>query len=247
LCSSVDEEVHTAKSHGDSSQKCDGDTKTYSRIIMSEESVALVDHYIPCTSTGIKPSIEAPTDPTDTDEASIPTEPESVSGTTTTLKRKAAKRTCVTKLSAANIKPSPDEDTPARKKPRLQASLPAIAADADTRNASPDADVAAPVASPDIGTDPVATSPMQPNDWAVLASHRRWTPEEDTNLTTAVKTTCKKKYGEEYRTDGLLFPSWFLVERKYSVCIDGTVSWTPRATRRSHLWVQNGQQKRTAR
>jgi hypothetical protein len=76
-----------------------------------------------------------------------------------------AKRTCVTKWSAANIKSSPDEDTPARKKPRLQvqASLPAIvAADADTLNVSKGAGVA--VASPDTGgTDPMAASPMQPH------------------------------------------------------------------------------------
>jgi hypothetical protein len=136
------------------------------------KSLLSYNHYIPDTSTGIKSSIEAPTDPTDTDEASIPTEPErttndpnkSISGTT--LKRKVCTETCVTKLSAQHIKSSPDEDIPARKKPRLQVSLPAIvAADADTE------------------------------------SHRRWTPEEDTNLTTAVKTTCKKKYGEEYRPD----------------------------------------------
>jgi hypothetical protein len=57
------------------------------------------------------------------------------------------------------------------------------------------------VASPDTATDPMTTSPMQPNDWAARASRRQWTPEEDTNLTTAVKTTCKKKYDEEYRTD----------------------------------------------
>jgi hypothetical protein len=142
----------------------------------------------------------------DTDEASIPTEPErttnepnkSISGTT--LKRKVCTETCVTKLSAANIKSSPDEDIPARKKPRLQVSLPAIAADADTLNASPDAAVA--VASADAGgRDPVAASPMQPNEWAIPESHRLWTLEEDTNLTTAVKTTCKKKYGEEYRPD----------------------------------------------
>jgi hypothetical protein len=144
----------------------------------------------------------------DTDEASIPTEPErttnepnkSISGTT--LKRKVCTETCVTKLSAQHIKSSPDEDIPARKKPRLQVSLPAIAADADTLNASPDAGVAAPVASADTGgTDPMTASPMQPNDGAARVPPRWWTPEEDKALTSAVKTTCKKKDGEEYRTD----------------------------------------------
>jgi hypothetical protein len=118
----------------------------------------------------------------------------------TTLKRKAAKRTCVTKSTAVNIKLSPDEDTPARKKPRLQASLPAIVADADTLNASPNASVAVP--SPDAGTDPVAaSSPTQLNVGATRAPLDRWTPEEDTKLTSAVKTTGKKKYGGDYRAD----------------------------------------------
>jgi hypothetical protein len=121
----------------------------------------------------------------------------------TTSKREAAKHTCDTMLTAVNIKSSPDEDTPARKRPclQVQASLLAIAADADTLNASPDdPGVAAPVASPDTGTDPMPASPMQPNDWAARAPRRWWTPEEDKMLTSAVKTTCKKKYGEEYRT-----------------------------------------------
>jgi hypothetical protein len=145
--------------------------------------------------------------PTDTDEASIPTEPESMtSGTTTTLKRKVCTKTCVTKLTAANILVSPpEEDIPARKKPRLslQTSLPAIAADADTLNAyaSPDAGVAVAVASADAGTDPVAASPMQPNVGAARAPYRRWTPEEDTKLTSAVKAACEKKHGGEYTTD----------------------------------------------
>jgi hypothetical protein len=162
--------------------------------------------YIPHTSTGIKSSMEAPADPTDTDEASIPTESEStMSCTTTTLKRTAAKRTCFTlSLPAANIlAPPPEEDIPARKKLCPQASRPAIVeADADTLNASPDPDVAAPVASPDTrSTYLVAASPMQPNVGAARAPRRRWKPEEDTKLTTAVKTTCKKKFGDEYRTD----------------------------------------------
>jgi hypothetical protein len=88
---------------------------------------------------------------------------------------------------------------PARKKPCLQPSFPAISAEANILNASPDASVA--VACADTGTDPVAASPMQLNAGAAQASHRGWTPEEDTKLTNSVKTTGKKKYGEEYRTD----------------------------------------------
>jgi outer membrane protein assembly factor BamE (lipoprotein component of BamABCDE complex) len=134
-----------------------------------------------------------------------------------TLKRKIGTKTCVTKLTAANIKSSPDEDIPARKKPRLQswipvgfnfevcqipdeASLPAIEPEAGPLNGSPDAGVA--VASLGAGgTDTLAASPMQPNVGATWATLHRWTPEEDTKLTSAVKTTGKKKYGEEYRTD----------------------------------------------
>jgi hypothetical protein len=117
-----------------------------------------------------------------------------------TLKRKAAKRTCFApSLPAANILVSPpDEDIPARKKPRLQALFPATASEADTLDASPDASVA--VASPDAG-GPVAVSRTQPNDGAARAPIRSWTPEENTKLTNAVKTTCKKKWGKEYKTD----------------------------------------------
>jgi hypothetical protein len=121
-------------------------------------------------------------------------------------------------LTAANIKSSPDDDIPARKKPRLQcwipvgfnfeacqipdkASLPTIAAEADTLNASLNASVAVVVASDDAGTYPVAASPTQLNVGAARAPLRRWTPEEDTKLTSAVKTTCKKKHRGEYRTE----------------------------------------------
>jgi hypothetical protein len=148
--------------------------------------------------------------PASKDEASIPTEPESMimsmSGTTSTLKRKVCTKTCVTKLTAANILlPSPAEDIPARKKPRLQiqASLPAIAAEADMDPliASPDAGVAAPVAPADAGTYPMAARHTQPNVGATRAPPRRWSLEDDTKLTSAVKTTCKKKHHGEYRTD----------------------------------------------
>jgi hypothetical protein len=107
-------------------------------------------------------------------------------------------------LTAVNILLSPkDTDIPARKKPRVQASLPAIVAEADSLNALPDASVA--VASANVGTVPVAANPMKPNAGAARAPRRGWTSEEDTKLTTAVKTTCKKKYGANYRTD------WFAV------------------------------------
>jgi hypothetical protein len=193
------------------------------RIVRMGATKSLLSYhdYIPDTSsmdTGMKSSMEGPMN---TDEASIPTEPErmSMSGTTTVeirpdrerraggaLKRKAAKRTCVTKLTAANIKSSPEEDIPARKKPRLQvqASLAAITAKADMNalNASPDAGVAAPAASADAGRYPMSASPMKPNNvGAARAPLRRWTPEEDTKLTSAVNTTCKKKHHGEYRTD----------------------------------------------
>jgi hypothetical protein len=132
-----------------------------------------------------------------TDEASIPTGTERMS---CTLKRKVGKKTCVTMLTAVNILLSPkDTDIPARKKPRVQASLPAIVAEADSLNALPDASVA--VASANVGTVPVAANPMKPNAGAARAPRRGWTSEEDTKLTTAVKTTCKKKYGANFKTD----------------------------------------------
>jgi hypothetical protein len=102
-------------------------------------------------------------------------------------------------LSVEHILVSPpDEDIPARKKPRLQESLPVTASEADTLSGSPDASVAAPPIAG--GRDPVAASPTQPNAGATWVPRRGWTPEADTKLTTA-KATCKKKYGENYRTD----------------------------------------------
>jgi hypothetical protein len=175
------------------------------------KSLLSYHHYIPDNSTGITSSIEGPMI---TNEASIPTEPERM----TTLKRKVSTKTCVTKLTVANIKSSPDDYIPARKKPRLQvqASLPSIAADADTMNAyaSPEVGIAVhvAVASADAGgTDPVADRPIQPH----RAHPRRWTPEEVTKLTSAVNTTCPARRTISGSTghSGLLFLRLFRVER----------------------------------
>jgi phage gpG-like protein len=186
--------------------------------------------------------------PADTDEAPIPTEPESMnlSGTTTTLKRKAAKRTCVTKLTAANIKSSPEEDIPARKKPRLQvqASLPAIvAADADTLNASPDAGVTAPVASVDAGRYPMAASPMKSNNVEAFRLPLHWTPEEDTKLASAVNTTCKKKHHGEYRTDWVAITALFPGRTKqqcYRRWHNSLHSKSDETTARKGIWTKEG-------
>jgi hypothetical protein len=208
------------------------------------KSLLSYNHYIPDTS------IEGPTG-TDTDEASIPTKPErttnepnkSMSGTT--LRRKDCTKTCVAKLTEANIKSSPEEHIPARKKPRLQGSFPAIvAAGADTLNASP-ADAGVSVASAYAGgTDPVAATPMQPNRGASPAPPRFWTPEEDKKLAAAVETTYKKKHGAIYR-------DWAAVAalvpgRTKHPCLTryGTIYCAPRQTRRPHVWV-NGQQMKT--
>jgi hypothetical protein len=129
---------------------------------------------------------------------------------------------CVTKLTSANMLSSEDEDeyiAPARKKPRLQcwipvgfnfqdcqipdkALFPAIAAEADTLNASPDnANVAVASASAGAGEHPVMAA-THLNARATGPPYREWIPEEDAKLTSAVKTTGKKKYGEdEYKTD----------------------------------------------
>jgi hypothetical protein len=150
--------------------------------------------------------------PKDKYEASIPTEPERPS---CTLKRKVCKKTCVTKLTAANIKSSPDKISQ-RERSYVVFSLgyqsdsilrcvrfipdEAIEPEAGPLNASPDASVA--VASADAGgTYPGPASPMQPNVGATREPLRGWTPEEDTKLTSAVEATRKKKYREEYRTD----------------------------------------------
>jgi hypothetical protein len=129
------------------------------------KSLLSYHHYIPDASmdTGIKSSMEGPTH---TDEASMPTEPESMTNTTTTLKRKVCTKTCVTKLTAANIVLSPsEEDIPARKKPRLQASLPAIvAADADTLNASPDDDGGARLTETSLAMDNGSLKPAVDDD-----------------------------------------------------------------------------------
>jgi hypothetical protein len=197
------------------------------------KSLLSYNHYIPDTS------IEGPTG-TDTDEASIPTEEPN----TSTLKRKAGTKPCVTKSPPEeHIKSSPEEDIPARKKPRLQGSFPAIVAGAETLNASPDAGVA--VASADAGgRDPVAASPMQPNGGASPAPPRFWTPEEDKKLAAAVETTYKKKHGAIYR-------DWAAVAalvpgRTKHPCLTryGTIYCAPRQTRRPHVWV-NGQQMKT--
>jgi hypothetical protein len=94
--------------------------------------------------------------------------------------------------------PPQDEDIPARKKPRLQASSSVVEDEADTLNASPDAIVA--VVSTDAGPD--AATAAQPNDGATQAPLRAWTPEEDTKLTAAVNSAGKKeKFSERYKID----------------------------------------------
>jgi hypothetical protein len=127
-----------------------------------------------------------------TDEASNPTENERNGG------RMSLRRKFTNLLEYFHnpfcTKPTPqDEDVPARKKPRLQVSLPAMAADADSLDPLKD--------DASVGTDPVAASTTQPNVGATHAPPHRWTPEEDAKLTSAVETTCKKKYCGEYSTD----------------------------------------------
>jgi hypothetical protein len=136
------------------------------------------------------------------DEASIPTENERNGGRMSVRRKFANLLEYFYNPFSSKPPPPQNEDILARKKPRLEASLPAIAADADdSLNVSKDDAIVA-VASPGTGTDPVAASPMQPNVGATRAPHRLWKPEEDAKLTNAVKTTCKKmKFSYEYRKD----------------------------------------------
>jgi hypothetical protein len=164
--------------------------------------------------------LDPPSPPTEDDEASVPTEhvrndPNLNQYPTITVRRKAAKRTFPYDLKADEIQlalPRPqDEESPARKRQRLEESFPTSVDDAITENALHDTSAALPP-PPDAVTATAATD--HADDLAVsdpvLDMHpsarttgalRRWTPEEDAKLIGAVTNTCKKKYGKEYNMD----------------------------------------------
>jgi hypothetical protein len=162
--------------------------------------------------------MQDPPTPTEVDEAeaSIPTE-HVRNGLnlnqypTFTVRRKAAKRTFPWKLRADEIQlasPRPqdeDEDEEIRetKRPRLDEPFSAATDEATTtENASHATTVALPAADTaavhHADSDPVVD--MHPK-LGTTGAIRRWTPEEDAKLTSAVTKTPKKKYGKELNID----------------------------------------------
>jgi hypothetical protein len=156
-------------------------------------------------------------------EAPIPTETVSNGPNwerTVAVRRKAAMRTLPFGLAAEELHLVPSsslsspraEDIPAaRKKPRLEESLPTETDEAARKTASPDVSVglSPPVAdNHDEYAEPVKDT--QPNARAAWATGS-WTLQEDAKLTSAVANTSKKWWGKEYKTDWVvvaaLFPS----------------------------------------
>jgi hypothetical protein len=143
--------------------------------------------------------------PTNQAEAAIPPETPSMSNDAkmnrrVVVRRKAAKRTLPFDLAAGELLVSQDEDNPARKKPRLEDSLPTTTDEVAKKTAAPDASggLLPPAADNDANADPVTDT--QPNAGATRATGN-WTLEEDAKLTNAVMNTRKKKCGKEYKTD----------------------------------------------
>jgi hypothetical protein len=108
------------------------------------------------------------------------------------------------------VPPPQDEDIQETKRPRLEKAFSSSRDEATTENTSHDATVALPppdaiaaAAGDSADSDPVMD--MQPN---AGATGRHWTREEDTNLTSAVENTLKKKWGKEYKTDWVAIASW---------------------------------------
>jgi hypothetical protein len=124
---------------------------------------------------------------------------------TFTVRRKAVKRTFPWDLAAGEIQlalPRPqDEDEGIRetKRPRLEEPFFASTDESTTEHTSHATVVALPphdtaTAAPPAESDPVMD--MSPNARATGA-FRRWTPEEDAKLISAVTKTRKKKFGQE--------------------------------------------------
>jgi hypothetical protein len=155
-------------------------------------------------------SMQGPPNPTEEDEASVPTEPvpddPHSSGGAFMLRRRAAKRTVPWDLAAEELdllSPPPQAvDIPARKKPRLEEPLPTTTDQAARKAASPDVSEGLPPPvvddDNDANADPVTDT--QPNAEATPATGS-WTLQEDAKLISAVANTSKKKRGKEYTKD----------------------------------------------
>jgi hypothetical protein len=150
-------------------------------------------------------------EPNEHDEALIPTEIVSDGpNLNRAVKegRKAAKRTLPWDLAAGEldlVSPQPRaEDIPARKKRRLEEPFSASTEEAASTTASPDvleglSPPAADIDDANANADP--STDTQPNAGGATRATRRWTLEEDANLTRAVANTSKKIWGKEYKTN----------------------------------------------
>jgi hypothetical protein len=112
------------------------------------------------------------------------------------VRRKAAKRTLPWDLAEDEIRLA--EDIRATKRPRLEEPLRTSTDEATTENTSQANAVALPL--PAATVDHADSDPVMDMN-AGTGAHRRWTPEEDTKLTSAVTKTRKKKWGKELRID----------------------------------------------
>jgi hypothetical protein len=144
----------------------------------------------PDVSEGLPPTVAG------NDDANVVT----VSGSNMsgTFRRKAAKRTepCYRALSpqnlAAPLPPSPqDEDIQETKRPRLENPY------ENTSHAT----TLAPPAAAHADSVPVMNTQLNTRTARTAGVPRRWTPEEDAKLTSAITDTFKKKWGKEYKND----------------------------------------------
>jgi hypothetical protein len=120
------------------------------------------------------------------------------------MRRKAANRTRPFDLPVGELLVTHDEDDPARKKARLEDSLPTTTDEADRNTASPDISGGLPppaVDNDDVDANAEAMTDTQLNAGVSTRATGSWTLEEDAKLTRAVANTSKKKYGKEYKTD----------------------------------------------
>jgi hypothetical protein len=141
---------------------------------------------------------------TEDDEASTPTESvrdDPNMNRTVKERRKAAKHTLPWDLKEGELDlVLQEEDTPARKKPRLEEPLLATSDEVTRDAASPDVSegLNTPAAeNDDANADPVVDTP----NTAATRATRRWTLEEDAKLTRAVANASKKMWGNEYKTN----------------------------------------------
>jgi hypothetical protein len=74
------------------------------------------------------------------------------------------------------------------------------------------------------------------SDTAAQAHHDRWTPEEDTKLTSAVKTTCEKKWGKDWPANSALVPGRTNMQC-WSRCHNALASKSDGTTARKGTWT----------